>query len=253
MQKVSIITVCYNSEDTIEDTIKSVISQEYPDLEYIIVDGLSTDTTLSVINKYKDSIVKIVSEKDNGLYDAINKGIALATGEIIGILHADDFYFNSSVIRKVAEAFYKEKVDTVYGDLQYVQRNDVNIVTRSWKSGIYRHGMFYKGWMPPHPSFFVLKECYQKYGLFNTSLRSAADYEMMLRLLHKHKCTTYYLPEVLVKMRVGGKSNISIANRIRANREDKRAWIINGLKPGMFTFIRKPLSKLGQFFSRKSL
>jgi glycosyltransferase len=250
MYKVSIITVCFNSDLTIEDTIISVVSQNYDNIEYIIVDGASTDNTLSIVNKYQDSIAKIVSEKDNGLYDAINKGISLATGDIIGILHADDFYVNDSVINKVADVFSQKKVQTVYGDLQYVQRDDVAKVTRNWKSGAYTHGMFCKGWMPPHPSFFVLKECYEKYGVFNTALRSAADYEMMLRLLHKHRCTTYYIPEVLVKMRVGGKSNVSILNRIRANREDKKAWIINGLKPGLFTFIRKPLSKLGQFFNK---
>jgi len=249
--KVSIITVCYNSASTIEATIKSVLSQDYKNIEYIIVDGLSKDNTLQVVERYGSRISKIISEKDDGIYFAINKGIALATGEIIGILHADDFYTDDKVISKVVKAFREKNTDTVYGDLQYVDREDTSKVKRHWSSGEYAHGLFFKGWMPPHPSFFVLKKCYDKFGVFNTTLRSAADYEMMLRLLHRYKCSTAYIPEVLVKMRVGGKSNVSLSNRIKANREDKKAWLLNGLKPGMFTLIRKPLSKLGQFFGGK--
>jgi glycosyltransferase involved in cell wall biosynthesis len=248
MLKVSIITVCYNSASTIEDTIKSVLNQNYSNLEYIIIDGGSSDNTLEIIEKYKSGISKVISEKDDGIYFAINKGIALATGEIIGILHADDFYNGDFVIQEVVKAFEEKNSDTVYGDLQYVHRENADKIIRNWHSGSYSHGLFIKGWMPPHPSFFVLKKCYDQYGLFNTTLKSAADYEMMLRLLHKNKCSTVYLPKVLVKMRVGGKSNVSILNRIKANREDKKAWLINGLKPGLFTFIRKPLSKLSQFF-----
>ncbi|MCE3280647.1 MAG: glycosyl transferase family 2 [Bacteroidetes bacterium] len=246
--KVSIITVCFNSASTIETTIRSVVSQDYKNIEYIIIDGSSTDNTLSIVGKYKDSISKVISEKDNGIYFAINKGISLASGNIIGILHADDFYSDNHVISKVVDAFRKTGADTLYGDLHYVNRTETTKITRHWKSGEYWDGLFYKGWMPPHPSFFVQKKCYDMYGTYNTSLRSAADYELMLRLLHKHKCSTVYLPEVLVKMRVGGKSNVTLLNRIKANREDKKAWLLNGLKPGFFTFIRKPLSKLGQFF-----
>lgn len=246
--KVSIITVCYNSASTIETTIQSVVSQDHKNIEYIIIDGGSTDDTLSIINKYKSNISKIISEKDDGIYFAINKGIAASTGDIIAILHADDFYTNNHIIRDVVKLFEEKSVDTVYGDLQYVNREDTNKIVRNWHSGEYIAGLFLKGWMPPHPTFFVKKECYNKYGSYNTILRSAADYEIMLRLLHKHKCTTAYIPKVLVKMRVGGKSNVSLINRIKANREDKKAWLLNGLKPGMFTFIRKPLSKLSQFF-----
>jgi len=249
--KVSIITVCYNSAATIEATLRSVVSQNYGDIEYIIVDGRSTDGTLEIIERYRDSLARVISEKDQGIYFAINKGIALASGDIIGILHADDFYTDEKVISRVVNAFMEKNTDTVYGDLQYVDRTDTNKIKRHWSSGEYRDGLFLEGWMPPHPSFFVRKKCYDQFGVFNTMLRSAADYEMMLRLLHKHKCSTAYIPEVLVKMRVGGKSNVSLANRIKANREDKKAWLLNGLKPGMFTFIRKPLSKLGQFFGGK--
>src|ERR1700749_2775863 len=241
MLKVSIITVCYNSAETIENTIRSVISQDYNNIEYIIVDGKSTDNTLHIAEKYKDTISKIISERDEGLYFAINKGIAAASGDIIGILHADDFYTNNQVIYTVVKAFNENRTDTIYGDLQYVDRNDSSKIIRHWRSGAYNDGLFLKGWMPPHPSFFVRKSCYEKYGVFNTILRSAADYELMLRFLYKNKCSTSYIPEVLVKMRVGGKSNISFMNRIKANREDKKAWLMNDLKPGIFTLIRKPL------------
>lgn len=246
--KVSIITVCYNSSQTIESTIQSVVSQNYNNIEYIIVDGASTDDTLKIVECYKDKISKVISEKDNGIYDAINKGINISTGDIIAILHADDFYPNQNVISFVVNSFIQKKVDAVYGDLQYVDRLDTNKIKRNWISGEYRKQNFLKGWMPPHPSFFVKKECYNKFGLYNTELKSAADYELMLRFLYKYNCSVDYIPQVLVKMRVGGKSNVSILNRIKANREDKKAWKINGLTPRTFTFISKPLSKLGQFF-----
>lgn len=250
MMKVSIITVCYNSSETIESTIQSVVSQNYANIEYIIVDGLSTDDTLKIVDRYKNSITKIVSEKDNGIYDAINKGIAKATGDIIAILHADDFYTNENVISLIVDSFNNKNVETVYGDLQYVDRIDTTIVKRNWISGAYQKQNFLKGWMPPHPSFFARKKCYEKFGNFNTDLKSAADYELMLRFMYKNNCSVSYIPKVLVKMRVGGKSNISLMNRIKANREDKKAWEMNGLSPSMFTFIRKPLSKLGQFFNK---
>ncbi|MCW3082847.1 MAG: hypothetical protein JWP12_213 [Bacteroidetes bacterium] len=246
--KVSVITVCYNSAATIEATIRSVVEQDYKNIEYILVDGKSSDETLNIIAKYHSQISKIISEKDDGIYFAINKGIAAASGDVIAILHADDFYTDANVISKIVKTFETKNTDTVYGDLQYVDRENTAKVTRHWKSGEYTPGLFLKGWMPPHPVFFVRKKCYDQFGVFNTTLRSAADYEMMLRLLHKYNCSTAYIPEVLVKMRVGGKSNASLMNRLKANREDKKAWELNGLKPGMFTLIRKPLSKLGQFF-----
>lgn len=250
MLKVSIITICYNSAETIESTIQSVLEQDYKNIEYIIIDGKSTDNTLQIIEKYKVKISKIISEKDEGIYFAINKGIANATGDIIGILHADDFYTNEQIISKVVNKFQEKNVDTVYGDLQYVDRIDISKIKRNWISGEYKEGLFLKGWMPPHPTFFVQKTCYEKYGTYNTLLKSAADYELMLRLLHKYECSTVYIQEVLVKMRVGGKSNVSLLNRIKANREDKKAWLINDLKPGIFTLFLKPFSKLSQFLKK---
>lgn len=246
--KVSIITVCYNSSETIESTIQSVISQNYTNIEYIIVDGQSTDDTLKIVERHKNKISRVVSEKDKGIYDAINKGIVLATGDIVAILHADDFYTNENVISSIAYEFNQKNVDAVYGDLQYVDRVNTNIVKRNWISGAYHKPNFLKGWMPPHPSFFARKRCYEKFGNFNTTLKSAADYELMLRFLYKNNCSVAYIPQVLVKMRVGGKSNVSFMNRIKANREDKKAWELNGLTPELFTFIKKPLSKLCQFF-----
>ena len=248
MLKVSIITVCYNSAETIEDTIQSVVNQDYENIEYIIIDGKSNDDTLKIIEKYKNQITKLLSEKDDGIYFAINKGISLATGDVIAILHADDMYVSRQIISKVVNEFDNSKSDTVYGDLEYVQKNNISKVLRNWKSGEYKKDFFLKGWMPPHPAFFVRKNCYNKYGIYNTILKSAADYELMLRLLYKNNSSASYIPEVLVKMRVGGKSNVSLVNRFKANREDKKAWLINNLKPGIFTFILKPLSKIKQFF-----
>ena len=230
-------------------SIQSVINQDYSNIEYIIVDGNSADDTLNIINRYKTQISKLLSEKDEGIYYAINKGIALSTGDIVAILHADDFYTNKQIISSIVKKFEENDVDTVYGDLQYVDRDNTSRVIRNWKAGVYKEGYFLKGWMPPHPAFFVRNYCYSKYGTFNTSLKSAADYELMLRLLEKYKCSTVYLPQVLVKMRVGGTSNVTLLNRYRANREDKQAWKINRLKPGLFTFVLKPLSKIGQFLN----
>jgi len=248
--KVSIITVCYNSAKTIEDTILSVINQTYDNIEYIIVDGLSPDNTLEIVKKYSDKIAKVVSEKDAGLYDAINKGIGLATGEIIANLNSDDFYIDNNVIADVVAKMQEEKSDTLYADLYYVDEVDTNKVTRNWVSGAYKKGAFFKGWMPPHPTFFVRKSVYEKYGKFSLELKSAADYEIMLRFIHKHECSISYLPRVVVRMRVGGVSNASIKNRLKANREDKRAWEMNGLKPKPYTLIFKPLSKVLQFVKK---
>ena len=248
--KISIITVCYNSAKTIEDTILSVINQTYNNIEYIIVDGLSTDNTLEIVNKYQDKIAKVVSEKDAGLYDAINKGIGLATGEIIANINSDDFYIDNNVIADVVAKMEDEKSDTLYADLYYVDEIDTNKVTRNWVSGAYKKGMFYKGWMPPHPTFFVRKSVYDNYGKFNLKLKSAADYEIMLRFIHKHECSISYLPRVVVRMRVGGVSNSSLKNRLKANREDKKAWEMNGLKPKPYTLIFKPLSKVLQFVKK---
>lgn len=247
--KVSIITVCLNNADTIEDTINSVQSQTFPSIEYIVVDGISTDGTLAVIDKHKLFISKLISEKDEGIYFAINKGISMANGDIIGILHSDDFYVGDEIISKVVNAFDKSGADCVYGDLQFVDRQNPEKITRNWVSGQYKPYMFLKGWMPPHPTFFIKRECIQKYGNYNTSLYLASDYEFMLRMIHKQQIKVHYLPEVLVKMKTGGASNKSLINRIKNNIEDRKAWKINKLKPAFLTLFIKPLGKIGQFFN----
>jgi len=246
--KVSIITIVYNNKETIADAIESVLSQSYPNIEYIVVDGKSTDGTIEIIHSYGNKISKLVSEIDSGLYDAINKGIRLATGDIIGLLHSDDLLSSSDTIATIASAFRMHSVDSIYGDLLYVQRHDITKVVRKWVSGSYKRKDFLCGWMPPHPTFYVKKACYEKYGLYNTIFRSAADYELMLRFLYKQNISTYYVPEVIVRMRVGGKSNITLQNRLRANQEDYKAWLVNDLKPHFYTRFLKPLRKLVQFF-----
>jgi len=248
--KVSIITICYNSAETIEATIKSVLAQDYPDIEYIIVDGVSKDDTLNIVDQHKDGIATMISEPDKGIYDAMNKGVAAATGDVVGILNSDDFYAYDEVLSDVVACFKQNQAEAIYADLVYVDRLDTDKVTRKWTSGEYLPGHFNKGWMPPHPTFFTTKEAYQKYGSYRLELRTSADYELMLRMLHKHKLKVAYLPKIITKMRVGGQSNVSIKNRLKANKEDRMAWKLNDLKPGAFTFIRKPLGKLVQFVKR---
>ena len=247
--KVSIITTCKNSAETIEDTIVSVLSQDYSDIEYIVIDGNSNDETLSIIEKYRAHIHVFISEPDNGFYYALNKGIGRATGDVVGILNADDFYASKSVISEVVKTFVLTNSDAVYGDLHYVDRSDTSKIIRNWVSGNYTKGLFLKGWMPPHPTFFVKRNLYEQFGVFDVSFKSAADYELMLRFIHKHQVKIAYLPLVFVKMRVGGKSNVSLKNRLKANLEDRRAWKVNGIRPHLLTLIYKPLRKLSQFWN----
>jgi glycosyltransferase len=249
--KVSIITITYNSAATVEDTLRSVVNQDYPNIEYLIIDGKSKDNTLQIVDKYKDKITKIVSEKDKGLYDALNKGIALASGDIVGMLHSDDLYASNHVISDIVKTFESNPAaEGVYADLVFVDRNDIDKITRTWESGDYEEGDFLNGWMPPHPTFFVRKECYERFGVFNTTLRLSADYELMLRMIHKNKIKLAYLPKVVVKMRMGGVSNVSFFVRLKANIEDKMAWKLNGMKPGIFTRFLKPASKIMQYFKK---
>jgi len=247
--KLSIVTAAYNSVATIKETLLCVQQQDHPDIEHIIVDGLSIDDTVKVVEEFPH-VAKLFSEKDNGIYDAMNKGIQAATGDVIGILNSDDIYVSPQVLSKIAQVFEDKSVLTCYADLQYVQADNLDKVVRTWKSGHFSRKNFYYGWMPPHPTFFVRREVYEKVGLFNTSLRSAADYEMMLRILIKHEMPTHYIPEVIVKMRAGGMSNASFKNRITANKEDRMAWKLNGLEPHFFTLYAKPIRKISQFLIR---
>jgi len=242
---VSIITATYNSAATIRDCLDSVSSQ-YVQAEHIIIDGGSTDGTLNAVCSCPH-IAKIISEKDHGIYDAMNKGLELATGEVVGILNSDDFYAGNDTLTKVAETFADAKVDACYGDLLYVDPLDTTKIVRKWVSGAYHERCFYGGWMPPHPTFFVRRSVYERYGRFDLNLGSAADYELMLRFLLKHKIRTAYIPEVLVKMRAGGISGASLKNRLVANQMDRKAWKVNGLKCFPWTTYLKPLRKIGQF------
>ncbi len=250
--RISIITVTFNSSATIKDTLESVRTQTHPNIEHIVIDGSSTDNTMEIVTSYPH-IVRWISEKDNGLYDAMNKGIQLATGDIVGILNSDDIYSDSNVLSKVATAFAKDNSDSVYGDLEYVSSQNVNKVVRWWKSGGFKRSNFSFGWMPPHPTFFVKLKVYKKTGLFNLALKSAADYELMLRILFKYRHDAAYIPEVLVKMKAGGVSNGSLKKRLKANKEDRMAWRINDLHPYFFTLYLKPLRKVFQFINRKRI
>jgi glycosyltransferase involved in cell wall biosynthesis len=249
--KVSIITICYNSEATLNDTIKSVINQDYPNIEYIIVDGCSRDGTMAIIEAHRNRIATVISEPDKGIYDAMNKGVAAATGEVIGILNSDDYYADRHVISDVVAQFHAAPAaQCLYADLIYVDRSDPTKQVRFWQAGPYKRSKFKQGWMPPHPTFFLRKSGYEAHGSYRLELKSAADYELMLRMLYKHQLECTYLPRVITHMRTGGESNVSIKNRIRANREDRRAWTMNGLIPAWYTLTLKPLSKVGQFVRR---
>ncbi len=245
--KISIITVCFNSQHTIKATIKSVLNQSYNKVEYIIIDGGSTDNTIKIINEFSNSIDLLVSETDAGIYDAINKGIGKSSGDVIGLLHADDIFENKLVLENVM-SFFDKDIDMIYGDINYVDRVDVNKVIRRWKSSIYSINKFKWGWMPPHTGFFIKKSCYLNYGLYNLNVGSSADYELMLRMFEVHDLKSKYISLNIAKMRMGGVSNSSFKNRWEANRNDKKSWKVNGLKPFWFTFIIKPLIKIKQFF-----
>jgi glycosyltransferase involved in cell wall biosynthesis len=248
--KISIITVVYNGADTIRTCLDSVTSQTHPDLEYIVVDGNSTDATADIVRSYGDKIACFVSEPDKGLYDAMNKGIAVATGEVIGFLNADDFYPNQGVLARVADTFAKAGTDAVYGDMLYVDRTNTRRVTRYWNSGAYTPGAFRWGWMPGHLAFFCKRAVYRQYGGFRLDLRSAADYELMLRFIHKNCINLTYCHAVFIVMRNGGISNSGLESRLQANQQDRQAWAINGMKPYFFTLWLKPLRKITQYIQR---
>ena len=248
--KVSIVTPTYNSAKTIVDTILSVNKQDYTNIEHIIIDGGSKDNTLELIRNTPNRVKKIFSDPDKGIYDAMNKGVALATGDIVGILNSDDFYNSNDVIAKVVKTFQEGEYEGVYGDLEYVDARNTNRVVRYWESKAYKEGLFKKGWHPAHPTFFVKKEVYDKYGNFNLKYKIGADYEIMLRFIEKNRIKVAYIPETLVKMRVGGASNQSIKNIIKANIECYNAWKDNGLSILPFVFILKPLSKTLQYLRK---
>ena len=247
--RISVITVCYNSAETIGDTLQSVLGQGYANIEHIVVDGGSTDGTQDVVAGYNGRIEKFVSEPDEGIYDAMNKGIRMATGDLVGFLNADDMYADESVIADVAAAVEAGDLDGVYGDLLYVRRDDCGKVVRYWKAGEYLPGAFRLGWVPPHPTFFCRRRLFEEYGYFNAFYRIAGDFELMLRLMEKHRIGVGYIPRPLVRMRVGGRAN-TIRGMLRGNREILHAFAANGVRPSPGLFWRKPLAKLGQLARR---
>lgn len=247
--KITIITSVYNNQETIAEAMESVLSQTYPDIEYIIIDGGSSDNTVDIIKTYQDRLGAFISEPDNGIYDGLNKGIKLATGDVIGFLHSDDLYQDNTVIEKVAQAFINNATDSLYGDLTYVNKINPSKIIRFWQSGEFTLTKLNYGWMPPHPTFFVRRSIYQQYGVFDTSFKIAADYDLMLRFLGKFKISTYYIPSVLIKMRVGGASNKSLKNVLKKSTEDLKA-MRNNQMGGWVSLVVKNLSKLGQFVKR---
>lgn len=244
--KISIITPSFNSAKTIEKTINSVISQKGIVLEYIIIDGGSKDDTLEIIEKYKDKITTIISESDSGLYNAMNKGIKLATGEIIGILNSDDYY-SDDVLLSVHQAFEKSNAQACYGDIAYFNNNNYDKITRLWKAGEYNENKLNNGWIMPHPALFVKKDVYLKCGLFREDLNLAADYEFMLRMLKIHKIKVKYIPEIITMMRTGGASGKNLKSRMEGWKELKKSWQINNLKKPNCFIAKRLLSKISQY------
>ena len=245
--KISIITVSYNSAKTLETTIQSVIDQTYTNIEYIVVDGGSNDETLNIIKKYQKYISKWISEPDKGLYDAMNKGIAMSTGDVVGLINSDDLFCDNKAIEKVMNVFKMNvTLDSVYADLFYVSQNNINNIVRRWVTGDQRK--FKNGWHPAHPTFYIKKKIYNTYGGFNLTYKIAADFEIMLRFIEKHKISTQYLKEPLVKMRLGGETNKNLKNIYNQNIECIKAFKQNNIKVNSFLypFIRI-LPKLFQF------
>lgn len=247
--KISLITVCYNAESTIGRTIESVIAQDFKNIEYIIIDGDSTDNTIRCIGQYKNHVNLFLSEPDKGIYDAMNKGIDMATGDVVGMLNADDFFADNTVIRYVADAFVQHNPDVVYGDVDYVN-NDGRVI-RKWRSKQYFTGIFNWGWMPPHPTFYCRREFFEKLGSYSLEFGSAADYELMLRFLHVNNLKARHINKVLVKMNTGGVSNKNISNRLRALFFDFKAMRDHRILIPFVTLVFKPLRKITQYFGKR--
>ena len=244
--KISIITVCYNSEKTIRKTIESVINQDYNDIEYIIIDGLSNDNTINIINEYTHKISQTISEKDNGIYDAINKGIKVATGEVVGIINSDDELYNNKIISTIADT-YKENLnlDAIIGDIIFLNEN--NDIHRKYSALKWKPSKFAWGMMPPHPSFYCKKQLFNKYGYYRTDFKIAADYELMMRYILVNKISYKYLPIVFVKMSLGGISTKNLKSNLNINIEVMRACKLNNIKTNIFKIYTKYIFKMFEF------
>jgi glycosyltransferase involved in cell wall biosynthesis len=248
--KISLLTVSFNSAATINDTIASIRSQEHKDIEYIVVDGQSKDGTVEIIRSNTDVISKWISEPDHGIYDAMNKAIRMATGEVVGILNSDDFYSDSQVVAKVAEAFSDLSVDAVFGDLVFVDPDNLSKVVRTYSSAKWHPDKFARGFMPAHPTFFVRRKYYEQLGLFKTDYKIAADYELLIRFLYVHKLNYRYLPLTMVKMRRGGVSSRNLMSNIVLNNEIIRGCRENGIKTNVFRVYPKYFVKFFELFAK---
>ena len=247
--KISIITVVFNNEKIIRQTIESVLSQKNIDLEYIIIDGASNDNTLNIINEYIDKISLVISEKDKGIYDAMNKGLELATGDIIGILNSDDIFYDDYILSNIhLEFLSNSSIDIIYGNILYVDYNNTDKVIRNWISKDYSHTFFKYANVPPHPSTFVKKIVYQKSGNYNQKYHNASDYDFLFRILEIHKFKSKYINAYFVKMRMGGASNKSIKNRILQNLAIIKIWNDNNVSIPLYFFPIKLINKLKQYF-----
>lgn len=247
--KVSIITSCYNREATIRGAIESVLEQDYPYIEYIVVDGASKDNSLAIINEYKNGIDKIISEPDNGMYEGINKGIRAATGDIIGLIHSDDFLFSSHTISEIVQAFKEQQADLVYGNGVFVDYDNINQMIRNWVSGRYTKENVKNGWLPLHPTVYIKKECMDKYGLYDESYKIAADSDLLVRYLYETDLKVHYLNKYIVRMRMGGLSTDSGKTKQKWG-EDLRMYKSHGIKP-LTALKGKILSKIPQFIEAK--
>lgn len=249
MTSISVVTAVYNSRDTVAHSLDSVLSQSHSLVESVVIDGASTDGTLDVLQRYRTRLGAFVSEPDKGIYDALNKGIRHASGEVVGFLHADDLFAHDDVLARIAEAFADSAVEAVYGDLVYVRRDDVSRVVRYWRAGRFDEDALRRGWMPPHPTFYVRRSVYERLGLFDTRYRIAADYDLVLRFLAHGGIRAAYVSEVLISMRVGGVSNRSLRNILRKSREDLEIVRSNEVG-GIGTVLQKNLGKISQFWRR---
>lgn len=242
---ISIITICFNAETTIARCIRSVLEQKYRQVEYIVIDGASTDGTWAVINSFDTGIARKISEPDTGLYDAINKGIKMASGDVVGLIHGDDWLADANVLADVAEAFEKdEALDAVYGDLDFYHAK--GRLVRKWRSAEYNRKNFARGWMPAHPTFYVKKKYFEQHGFYDRAFGSAADYELMLRFLYTNRLKARFIPDVLVHMQTGGISNRSYKNRLKANLADMKAMRKHGIKWAPLILLLKVIRKFKQ-------
>ncbi|MBR1889352.1 MAG: glycosyltransferase [Alloprevotella sp.] len=245
--KISIITATYNSGATLKDTIESVLAQTYEDYEYIVKDGGSTDDTLDIVNQYSSQFkgrLKVVSDADQGIYDAMNKGLRLATGDVVGILNSDDFYTSTDVLQSIADAFAQHDIDAVYADVHYVHSDNLQKCTRYYSSKIFKRRWMRFGFMPAHPSFYCKQEIYEKYGVFDTSFRVAADFENLLRLIFVHRIRTHYIDKDFVTMRTGGASNRNFRSRWQIMKDHLRALRKNGVYSNMFMLSLRYIYKI---------